>query len=67
MRWRHPLLVNRGGLPVDEPTWERMWKHGQDPPRWREGSSAGSGGHGPAQGEGFVWAFRVGVGGGEES
>lgn len=22
-----PFFINRGGLPVDEATWERMWKH----------------------------------------
>ncbi|XP_078516067.1 tubulinyl-Tyr carboxypeptidase 1 [Lissotriton helveticus] len=22
-----PFFINRGGLPVDEPTWERMWRH----------------------------------------
>lgn len=22
-----PFFVNRGGLPVDEETWEQMWRH----------------------------------------
>lgn len=22
-----PFFINRGGLPVDEPTWDRMWRH----------------------------------------